>query len=437
MKKLDNREISINLLKRMAFRNLFSTIYFFIVGLILSAVYTHYILEPRFSVNSSININQPLSNSEISSLINIIFDEDSIGLFIDQFDIPQNDREERTSEIIDNIDVSISNELTFSAIIYYQDKNQFLALSFINYIIDNSIKEYIAIFPSYEHRISKRNDQIIPISLNYPNYVYYLFFSLFGGMFGTLIGMASDFLKRKIYFEEDVKDYGIPYNVIRVNKKLNDQLFEIKSYKDSIICLQDRLEGVARRSKAKVIGVTNLGNDIHNNLAALLAENLIETGLRILIIDLNLEQPMIHNLYNIDNDVNIAVLLSGELIAPINIKQNLFVIPASKYAYPARFYKEEIFLNYVRNAAIEFDYVFMVIPRTEYYVSLYFNFKVIDILLINTSFGGTAICELDTYLSKIEPEFHDKLLLNSIDIRVRRDIFGRFVTKLLNNKKNK
>ena len=62
------------------------------------------------------------------------------------------------------------------------------------------------------------------------------------------------------------------------------------------------------------------------------------------------------------------------------------------------------------------------VPVNDYYASLLFNFELIDMLLINTSVDGTKMQKLDQYIENIEVSNRNKLFINTIDSKAKREL---------------
>lgn len=414
--------LSLSVLWKLFIKNIFSVFYFTIVGLILALVYTQFLVTPNFSASGNIENVGAVSSALMPTIVTIAKEQETLDLVVERMEVVEEEQAAKISEIRSNLIVGTYNTTTLKINVSYSGSVQTEVSSVVNYVIEVSIEKFIERNPTLEGKVKKQSDPIVASPTGISSNIIYVGFTVLGAGLGALIGIAGDLINRKILFEDDIQEYNLPYHTINLKRISKDQpIIEADAFKEGTLILQDKLEGAARRSKAKVIGVSNLGNEVFNPLAPLFAENLNEVGLKTLVIDLNLESPFIHLFYNLETKVNITNILTEEKIEPIKIKDKLFVIPAAKYAYPARFLKNERLSKLIREFALDFDYIFINVPATDYYASLLFNFKIIDMLLVNTSVEVTKMKTLDKYISDVEPEHRSKIFLNAIDSRVKKD----------------
>lgn len=417
--------VSIGTLWRLFIKNIFSTFYFAIVGIILAVVYTQFLVKPVYTASGNIENIGAVSNLLMQTISTTAKEPETLDSVVDKMLVAEDQKNTKVAEIRSKLVVSNYNATTLKINIAYTGSSQSETTDIVNYVIDVSIERFIERNPSLDGKIQKQSAPIVANSAGLSNTIIFAGFAVLGAGFGIVIGIGGDLVNRRILFTSDVEEYNLPYNIIDLSRTKKDKMpiLESEKFKSGTLFLQDKLEGAARRSKAKVIGVANLGYETYNGLSGIFAENLNLIGLKTLIIDLDLEHPSIHTLYNLDKRVNITKILTEENVEPVRVKENLYVLPAEEYAYPARFLKDERLNKLIRKYDKEFDYIFINVPVTDYYASLLFNFNLVDMLLINTSFEGTKKAAIDKYILNIEQEHRDKLFLNAIDSQVKRSPF--------------
>ena len=409
-------------LRKLFIKNIFSVFYFMFVGLILAVVYTQYLITPSFSASGNIENVGDVSSGIMPTIVTIAKEQETLDSVVEKMEIIEEEKAAKVSEIRRKLTVGTYNTTTLKITVSYSGINREEIENVVTYVIEATIEKFIERNPTLDGKVKPQSDPIVAVPAGISPIFIYVGFTLIGAAFGTLIGVGGDLINRKILFVEDIQKYNTSCNSFDLARKNKDQpIFEMELFKEKSIILQDKLEGAMRRSKAKIIGVSNLGNEVFYILPQMFAENLSEVGLKTLVIDLNLESPFIHLFYNLETKVNITNILTEEKIEPIKINDNLFVIPAAKYTYPARFLKNERLSKLIREFALDFDYIFINVPATDYYASLLFNFKIIDMLLVNTSVEVTKMKTLDKYISDVEPEHRSKIFLNAIDSRVKKD----------------
>lgn len=420
--------VSLSTLWKLLIKNVFSIFYFLLVGLILAVVYTQFIVQPSFSASGNIENIGAVSNQLMSTITTIAAEGQTLENVVEEMKVPTDEAAAKVAEIRGNLSVSAYNTTTLKIAVSYTGSDKEEVELIVGLVIDASIDKFIERNPTLVGKVQKQTDPIRAASAGLSSKIIYAGFVIMGAGFGALIGVAGDLINRRIFFASDLDEYNMPSNTMMLKRKKTDvePVLESKLFKDGTLFLQDKLEGAARRSKAKVIGVTNLGQDLFNNLSGVFAENLQEVGLKTLVIDLNLETPSVHLIYNLDQKVNITNLLVNPKVEPVKVKEDLYVLPAKEYAYPARFLKDDALKALIRGYAETFDYVFVNLPKTEYYASILFNFGILDMLLVNTSFETTKMKTLDHYIANVEPEHRQKIFLNAIDSQVHKDYLAIF-----------
>lgn len=441
MKKRARQDgVALITLWKMFLKNVFSVFYFMIVGLILAVIYTQFLVKPSFIATGNIENVGAVNTALMQTMPMIAKEQQTLEKVVEKMNVPVVEQAKKIEEINTKLVVNNYSATTLKVTISYKSTAKNEAELVVNCVIEVSIERFIERNPALEDKVKKQSNPIVARPTGLSNRAIYIGFIGLGVVFGAVVGIAGDLINRHILFAEDLKEYGVPCNVINLNQKKGDVIppLETEEFLKGTIVLQDQLEGVIRDKKARVIGVANLGYDTYEVLSAVLAENLSKVGLKTLVIDLDLEHPRIHAFYNVDTAINITNILNDEVIKPLKIKNNLEVLPTTTYAYPAHFLKDERLHKLIRENALKYDYVFVNIPIVDYYAPILFNFDLIDMLLINTSFEGTKMKKLDAYIENLEIEHRSKLFLNGIDSRAKRD-FTKIKEKIkaLFKRKNK
>jgi hypothetical protein len=422
-KKVREDGVPIKTLWKLFVKNIFSVFYFVIVGLILAVIYTQFLLKPTYTASGDIENIGSISTAYMSTVTTIATEQETLNKVVEKMEIPASEQEAKINLIRSGLTVTNYSSFTLKTTVSYKGTNKTEVENVVNFIIDVSIERFVERYPNFENKVIKQNNAIVAIKSSASNRTIYFTFIGLGFIFGAAVGVIGDLINRRILFTDDLIEYKIPYNVINLDYKKSDLITpnETETYLKGVLVLQDRIEGTARRSKAKVIGVVNLGYETYDTLIASFGENLVRVGLKSLIIDLDIERPKIHTIYNVDNKTSVTNILNNKIINPIKVKDGLSILPASEYPYPARFLKDERLHKLIKDSAEKYDYVLVNIPTLDYYAPILFNFGLIDVLLINTSFGATEMKTLDNYIANIDDEHTDKLFLNAIDSRVKKD----------------
>ena len=313
-KKAREQGVPVLTLWKLTLKNMFSIIYFVIVGLLLAVVYTRFLVKPSFTASGNIENIGGVSHTLMPRIVTIATEPETLDRVVDFLEIAEEEKPSKKSEIKSNLTIANYNSTTMKIKVSYRGGNSEQVLLIINSVIDVTIERFIEESPANEGKIIKQRTPITATAAGLSNKIIYVGFVVLGAIFGVVIGVGTDLLKRKLYFESDVQEYGLPYNFMNINRKKKDEtpIIENKAFVDGIVVLQDRLEGASRRTRTNVIGVVNLGYETYNVLPGLLADNTSTVGLKSLIIDLDFEHPSIHSLYNIESNEGITDILQNK-----------------------------------------------------------------------------------------------------------------------------
>ncbi len=407
-RKARKRFISINTLFNLIVKNIFSVFYFMIVGLVLAVIYTQFLVKPTFKASGNIENIGGVSEAVISPITIVATEQQTLEKVVTKMNVAESEKAEKITKIRSALEVG-----TYSI---------------------STIERFIELKPDTQGKLRKQQQPIITVAVGPYELVIYFSFIGIGALFGVVVGVVGDLINRRVLFETDFKEYDIPYNVIDLKREKEDVIppTETEEFLKGILVLLDKLEGAIKERKAGVIGVVNLGHEAYDTFSALLAEQVAKTGLKILVIDLDLEYPSLKDLYNLDAKRSVTNILTTGEVKPYKINENLDVLPANSYMFPAQFLKDERLNKLIRTQQSKYDYVFLNVPTIDYYAPLLFNFDLLDLLLINTSFEGTKIKTIDKYIGNIEAKNREKIFLNGIDALIKKDL-----KLLLKPKKNK
>jgi hypothetical protein len=424
-RKVRKRFISINTLLKLLLKNIFSIFYFMIVGLVLAVIYTQFLVKPSFIASGAIENIGGVSETIMPSITLVVTEQETLEKVVNKMNIPNASQAEEIEKIRSGINVGNYSAKTLKVNVSYSGSSKEETEIVLNYVIDSTIERFVELNPDTNGKLRKQQNLIVAKAVGVPNSLIYVGFILVGGIFGSIVGVYGDLIKRRVLFETDFNEYSIPYNTIDLDLKKDDDTLppnETEAFSNGTLVLLDKIEGTVKEKKVSVIGVVNLGYETYDALGALLAEQLAKTGLKILVIDLDLEYPILKDLYNLDGKHSVTNLITTGEVEPHKINENLDVLPSTSYMFPARFLKDERLNKLIRTQQTKYDYVFLNVPRIDYYASLLFNFDLLDLLLINTSFEGTKIKTIDNYISNINPKNRSKLFLNGIDSRVKKKL---------------
>ena len=414
--------ISLKSLIKLTFKNLFSIGYFTIVGLIIALVYTQFIVKPNYEASGNIENIGAVSTALMQTIPTIVGEEQTLTDVVEKMEVSEVDSEAKVSEIRKSLSAASYNTTTLKIKVTYSGSNKEEVEIVINLVIETAIERFVERNASAVGKIQKQANAIKAIETGLSKKIIYLFALVMGAGFGAIIGVGRDLLNRKFVSEADIEEYLLPFHFINLKRESKDEVvLTSDKIKGSVPDVLENLEELAKDNKVKIVGFANLGNKELDALINNFADNRNAANFKTLIIDLNIEEPFIQGLLDVNTEVNVTSVLTYEKVLPIKVKDNLYVLPAIKYDYPARFLKEDKLSNAIKGYREEYDYVFINLPAKDFYPAILFSFDLIDSLVINLSFNETKMKDLDKYISGISKEHRSKIYLNAIDSTIKKD----------------
>jgi capsular exopolysaccharide synthesis family protein len=157
---------------------------------------------------------------------------------------------------------------------------------------------------------------------------------------GISLGAGGAFLREKILnvyaTPKDVEEaLGLPLlgtlshmsigiNAKDWNNSSKDINEEVRVQREYLRNLYTRVKLLNRNKRLRVIAITStLHGEGKSTLTALFAQTLSDLGKRVLVVDANLREPVLHNFYEIDNCSGLSTLLSKASSTPEELIRHL------------------------------------------------------------------------------------------------------------------
>lgn len=414
--------ISLRSLIKLAIKNIFSAIYFMIAGIIIALVYTQLLARPNYQASANIENRGAVSNQLMVTISTIATEDKTISGVVEKMDVTENDVPIKISEIKNGLTIGAYNTTTLKTTVTYvaADKDEVVVV--LNLVIETSLERFFETNPSAVGKVQMQSDAIKISQTGLSKTIIYLAGIGLGAVFGLIIGVGRDLLNRRIISDADLEEYQTPFNVINLNRKTKEEgVLDSDKLKSAIPKLLEDLEELEKEIKVKIVGITNLGKKEIDGIIDNFGQERNEAWGKTLIIDLNIEEPFIQDIYDVNTEINITTILNKDNVLPVKVKDNLDVLPAVKHEYPARFLKEEQFSEIIKKYREEYEYIFIQLPAKEFYSAILFNLGLIDSLLINVSFDYTKMKVLDKYISGISEEHRKKIYISAIDSNIKKD----------------
>lgn len=404
MKKIEiSNEFSLYDLGRITLKNLFSIFYFLIVGLVLGIIYVSTMMTPEYTASGTVSMRTSANATVLNTITEIAKSTNVAEMALLSL--------EEDGATLDNGEAITIDYIRSGISATYLSTSLNVTINFVSNEQDSSIKIVNSVLDA---TVSYANTNYTVIGNNlilgeYASSVVYSGQSktliitvavLLGGILGLGIGLISDLLSGKFLFASDVYSLGLP-SFHFLTKKSEDEKTRISN----IIRLQNSIESKFIDKTLKTIGFVSL--DLKSNVDGLIKNIGIQyasSNLRTLIIDLDMEMPTIHNLFNISCDVNISEIVENKYFqkpAYKKVAENLFVIPAKKHEYPTRVIKHANFeklLDFIRN---DFDIVLFKFSSYESNDSSLISPLFLDCLIVNVLINVSKKKQLISFINNL------------------------------------
>ncbi|CAN4269349.1 eps_transp_fam, exopolysaccharide transport protein family [Methylophilaceae bacterium] len=311
----------------------------------------------------------------------------------------------------------------------------------------------------YEHlKLTSNNSNRVMINQSIPSLTplktfklvlsEYLLVSAVIGLVGALlIALLSIYHSRIHYSRRDIEDeHGIPVIATIPHApgvKTVEQAFKFLASK-----LNEGLTGAYRIAAnalyfsneagiSRVFGITSADNHEGKTITACaLAIEYAASGQRVLLVDMNLRNPMLHRLFNVENHHGLTNILIGNE-APINVTHetafsNLYLICSGPTpANPMQLLANEKLTDFIEMAKQKFDMIILDCPAI----------NIMDeMLLVGTTIDNLLICMRSAVTKKTSIRKAIKKMLGIKRVPtgfILTDQPGSFYTKFsFKNKKN-
>lgn len=414
-KDLKQQGISIMLLCKLIMRNIFSTVYFMVSGLLIGIIYSQFILKPSYVATGTIDNISSQGIAIMTSVSNFVTEHETVDLVIDKLNIESNMVASKKSEILNNLSSSYSSS-TFKVIVTYRGSSNEETAMIVEYVIDSTLERFIDKNPSISGKIIKQSDPIESTITGLSVASSLLVFSFGGVIFGTILNLSVSLFLRKIYFESDLQEYDVPYNIMYLSKKklIAENINQYSAISEQIPALHNKVEASINDKKIKIIAITNQGEKSLIDFGVNYSEKLSKLGFKVLLIDFDFDNPLLNILFDVKDAQTVNTISETNSVAPIKINDYFFVIASERQENNSHLFKNQKIIEFIQEISKKFDYVILNIPPKTYYAYLSFNFEIIDILVVNTQFNFTSIKTLDKYLNEINYNSSSKIFINSI-----------------------
>lgn len=149
-KKAREQGVPVLTLWKLTLKNMFSIIYFVIVGLLLAIVYTRFLVKPSFTASGNIENIGGISYTLMPRVVTIATEPETLDRVVDFLEIAEEEKPSKKSEIKSNLTIANYNSTTMKIKVSYRGGNSEQVLLIINSVIDVTIERFIEESPANE-----------------------------------------------------------------------------------------------------------------------------------------------------------------------------------------------------------------------------------------------------------------------------------------------
>jgi Mrp family chromosome partitioning ATPase/capsular polysaccharide biosynthesis protein len=398
-RKIEENASSISLydLWMMVRRNIYSIIYFTVLGLVLGLVYTNMIVTPEYTATAYVTPQRPSAAAVPSQTLTTITTDiksnavlQAAVTLLDDDDVTHaNGNPITLAEIAAGLTTS-STTTSYRITISYVSMEQDIAVPIVNAVIEASNDVFTnepystGLLSGYSFILAEATSA----SYTGPSKTLYLaIFVILGGVVGTGLGIFTDIVEDRIHYTGEINALGVnAFDVSFKDKKkkrpqrkdpstLTLQDLDVVDpseindpYYRDVLKLQNDIENFTPDKQVKTIGITSPKEYVSKaSLIASLAQVYAKEHQRVLVLDFDFEHPFMHEVFNVSNTKNIVgYYLSYKGLEEFSERINhyLYVMPAIHSAIGSKIIKSDRVKKLIEEAREDFDYILINCPPT-------------------------------------------------------------------------
>ena len=419
-RKIEENASSISLydLWMMVRRNIYSIIYFTVLGLVLGLVYTNMIVTPEYTATAYVTPNKAATSAIMTTITNDIKSNavlQAAVTLLDEDDVTHaNGNPITLAEIATGLTTS-STTTSYRITISFVTMEQDIAVPVVNAVIEASNDVFTSepystgLLSGYSFILAEATSAIY----TGPSTTLYLaIFVILGGVVGTGLGIFTDIVEDRIHYTGEINALGVnAFDVSFKDKKkkrpqrkdpstltlqdldIVDPLEINDPYYRDVLKLQNDIENFTPGKQVKTIGITSPKEYVSKaSLIASLAQVYAKEHQRVLVLDFDFEHPFMHNVFGVSNAKNIVgYYLSHKGIEEFSERINhyLYVLPSIHSAIGSKIIKSDRVKKLIEEAREDFDYILINCPPTLSDMTILACASLLDGVLIAGKFQTT------------------------------------------------
>jgi capsular exopolysaccharide synthesis family protein len=216
--------------------------------------------------------------------------------------------------------------------------------------------------------------------------------------------------KELIYAIEKEEQWLLPHTSVK------DEEYKASPYKQAFYSLYTRIQAFKEEISISSLMITSASpGEGKSTVATTFARTAAEAGLRVLLVDANLQNPQVHHSLGLINTQGLSEILSqgldlNDAIGQCYEEENLFVITAGEMPHnPAKLFSSPRMQNFVKRSQADFDLVVYDTPHILGRLDTSILTTHADGILMVVGLGKTVRPSFSTALDELEAG-HNRVL---------------------------
>ncbi len=390
--KIEENASSISLydLWMMIRRNIYSIIYFTVLGLVLGLVYTNLIVTPEFTATGYVAMKVSTTTTVLNTITEVAKSRSVADLAVTALDEDGIAHSDGTPITAADITAGVNATYTSTSLrvtVTYTNDEQLITVPVLNAVIDATISYGNTNYTAINNNLILESYAETSINSGTSTTLYLAIFVILGGVIGTGLGIFTDIIEDRIHYAGEIARAGVNAFTVSCHEKkkpaakkkdpselLVDELDLVDTaqkddvYYRDVLKLQNDIENFTPGKQVKTIGFTSAKEyQSKASLLASLAHVYAKEQQKVLVLDFDFEKPFLHQVFEVGTVKNlVAYYLSykpkEEFFERVN--PYLYVMPGLESAIGSKIIKSERIKKLIEEARKEFDYVLINCPPT-------------------------------------------------------------------------
>jgi len=398
----------------MVRRNIYSIVYFTILGLVLGLMYTNVIVTPEYTATGAVAMKASATTTVLNTITEIarsnpVAEEALLALEEDGVTKPNG-----TALTAADITTGVTATYTSTSLIVtvaYKTEYEALALPVANVVIDATIAYGNANYTVIANNLILSSYATEAINTGPSTTLYLAIYVMLGAVVGAGLGIVTDIIEDRVHYLGEIKATGVNAFSVAIengkDKKKKKDGIELSSadldivdaadfsspYFKDMLKLQNDIENFTPDKQVKTIAVTST-KEYQSKLSLLIsmAQVYAKEHQKVLVLDFDFEAPRLHEMLGVQNHNNIVTYYLSfkpkeEFLA--EIAPNFALMPGMTSAIGSKIIKSDRIKKLIEEARKEYDYVLINFPPTLKDVAILAAAPLLDGVLIAGRFQVT------------------------------------------------